>query len=329
MTGFSGLAARRREGDRSGLIAAALAALLVLQCLGVHAEVYRYQDANGRWQFTDRPPPGMANGSRDGDEGAEDARSQAQSDRNDLAARLGKKYQSDDPVQRATLAVVSVKAMLGEGSGFFVTGDGYLLTNRHVVRPDMPEPVAERLERIDEAEQKLERQAHRYSQESLSEARRKLQEARREIGWRTAAAAAQQSFEIRLKDGETRKAHLVAVSRDHDLALLKLDGVVTPSLMPGGARYPVQGEAVYAIGNPLGVSDSLTSGYVTQVGAELIHTDVQLLPGNSGGPLVNEDGELLGVNFAKRTQGRNANYQGFGMTVPIRLALEEFPEIRR
>jgi serine protease Do len=64
------------------------------------------------------------------------------------------------------------------------------------------------------------------------------------------------------------------------------------------------------------------------LGTEQILTDVQLLPGNSGGPLVNEAGEVIAVNFAKLTQGGDANYQGFGMAIPIAIARAAFPELR-
>lgn len=298
--------------------------VLMLQWSNASAEVYRYQDADGRWQFTDRPPAGMRQHSEDTGASAPSVHP-----RHDLAARLVDRFAPADPVHRATLAVVSIKAQLGQGAGFFVTADGYLLTNRHVVRPEVPEPVAERLASIELTERKLERQAHRYTPQSFAEARRRLREERRELGWRTAAAAAQQSFELKLKDGETHMAHLVAASQDHDLALLKLDGFLTPSMIPAQVRYPAQGEQVYAIGSPLGMADSLTAGRVTRVGANAIVTDIQLLPGNSGGPLVNAQGRLLGVNFAKLTQGGNANYQGFGMAVPIGLAFDAFPEIGR
>jgi serine protease Do len=317
------IALRWRARLLSCLVLSAVA-LLSLQAPAAQAEVYRYKDAQGHWHFTDRPPPELR-----GDHAGRGEQAAPAYDRNDLAARLKTKYPVDDPVQLATLAVVSVKAEMGQGAGFFVTDDGYVLTNRHVVRPDVPDSLAERLEKIEKEELRLEREGDRYTSESVAEARRQLREARREIGWRTAAAAAQQSFTLELKDGERYKARFVAVSREHDLALLKLDGRVTPKLVPAVPRYPQQGQAVHAIGNPLGVGDSLTSGRVTKVGRKTIVTDIQLLPGNSGGPLVNEAGELLGVNFAKLTQGPNANYQGFGMAVPIGLALEEFPEIRQ
>jgi S1-C subfamily serine protease len=138
----------------------------------------------------------------------------------------------------------------------------------------------------------------------------------------------QTNFTIVLKDGERLTARLVGTSDTQDLALLKLDGYRTPALRIAAGGGPGQGDAVYAIGNPLGVADSVTAGRVTRLSSDQIMTDVQLLPGNSGGPLVNEAGEVVAVNFAKLTHGGDANYQGFGMAIPIAIARGAFVELR-
>jgi serine protease Do len=122
----------------------------------------------------------------------------------------------------------------------------------------------------------------------------------------------------------------VSLSERQDLALLKLDGYTTPALTASLGKPLSQGQPVYAVGNPLGMADAMTAGVVTRVDADHIVTDTQLLPGNSGGPLIDADGRVVGVNVAKRVQGGESAYtQGFGMAVPIALALQEFTELRK
>jgi serine protease Do len=258
----------------TGAAVAIAAWLCALATIPGHTEVYRFRDAEGRWQFTDRPPPG-----------APVRAAPPAADLTDLAARLNERFSPRTPLQAATLATVAIEAVRGQGSGFFITPEGHILTNRHVIRP-MPEGEAEEQARFRQAEAVL-----------------KLQEA--ELARRRALA-----------DGSAR-----------DLALLKLDGYRTPTLR-WSTGAPGQGDRVYAIGNPLGVADSATAGQITRIGAEQIMTDVQLLPGNSGGPLINEAGEVIGVNFAKLSKEGDANCQGFGMAIPAALVRAAFPELR-
>ena len=77
-----------------------------------------------------------------------------------------------------------------------------------------------------------------------------------------------------------------------------------------------------AIGSPLGVSDSLTAGIVTKSSRDHLFTDTQILPGNSGGPLINADGLVLGVNTAVLSQNKNAN--GLGMAIYASRVRSEF-----
>ncbi|HYN77044.1 MAG TPA: trypsin-like peptidase domain-containing protein [Lamprocystis sp. (in: g-proteobacteria)] len=350
---------------RSGRTAPRVALLLGLVCLPALGEVFKHQDADGRWHFTDRPPPGTS--------GAVPAArpAGAPATNRDLAARLAARFGGGTPVQQATLATVAVKAESGQGAGFFISADGYILTNRHVVRPDV-EPggqeqaleqelerrlramevelaarrqrmtgaaaqVAEfrRADQADGANAGAAQREYEYFKSAtdnlaaqVAEGRRRLRNDKLEQDIKRHSAIIQTSFTIVLKDGEQLNARLVSTSERHDLALLKLDGYRTPVLPVAAGGFPGQGDAVYAIGNPLGVSDSVTAGRVTRFATDQIVTDVQLLPGNSGGPLVNEAGEVIAVNFAKLTQGGNANYQGFGMAIPIAIARDAFPELR-
>ena len=285
------------------------------------AEIFRYQDANGRWHFSDRPhdAPSTAIG-RSG------AGAAAGAD-HDLARELSAKFETSTPVQQATLATLAIKANMGQGSGFFISDDGYILSNRHVVRPGGSKDLEKAHAKLEKAERKLATYADRLDPQEYAERASKIRRAKRDLGFKTSAATVQRSFTIVLKDGRELIARLVGTSNNHDLALLKLDGYRTP-VASVAERLPGQGDEVYAIGNPIGVADSVTAGRVTRRDSKLIMTDVQLLPGNSGGPLVNADGELIGVNFAKMTKGGNAHYQGFGMAIPIAVARQEFPELR-
>ena len=97
------------------------------------AEIYRYQDAQGGWHFTDDPPPGIeAERILDITETAKPA---ARESSIDLSAQLQGAYDPITPIARATLAVVTVKSAVGQASGFFCSEEGHILTNRHVVRP--------------------------------------------------------------------------------------------------------------------------------------------------------------------------------------------------
>ena len=340
--------------------AAAIASLLCgLAATPGHTEVYRFQDADGRWQFTDRPPPGARVRET----------SPTAANLTDLAARLNERFSPRTPLQAATLATVAIEAVRGQGSGFFVTPEGHILTNRHVIRP-MPEGEQEDQARFRQAEAVLKLQeaelARRRSlaeraaadlarieargQEAgpigrrlkdqqdyyaaavaeldsrVSESRRQLDSARREASIQASSALLQQRFTIVLKDGERLSARLIRARDDRDLALLKLDGYRTPALR-WSTSAPGQGDRVYAIGNPLGVADSATSGRITRIGAEQIMTDVQLLPGNSGGPLIDDAGEVIGVNYAKLSKQGDANYQGFGMAYPAAVVQAAFPDL--
>jgi serine protease Do len=343
---------------------ASAALLFVLVAPAAWGEVFKFMDGDGRWHFTDRPPPGAAQppaaaGSAD-----------TPGTDHDLATRLKGRFGSGTQIQQATLGTVAVKTEAGQGAGFFIRPDGYILTNRHVVRPAteardgndrslqemqrrltaMQAELAARRKRVADAAAELtllEQQGQGNSGRArtlqreidyvksateglatqVAEGQRTLRNGRREEDLRQSRVLAQTSFTIILKDGEQLTARLIGTSDRHDLALLRLDGYRTPAL-PVSARLPGQGDAIYAIGNPLGVSDSLTAGHITRLATDQIMTDVQLLPGNSGGPLVNEDGEVIAVNFAKLTEGGNANFQGFGMAIPIAVAREAFPELR-
>ncbi|MFL6699486.1 MAG: S1C family serine protease [Vitreoscilla sp.] len=155
---------------------------------------------------------------------------------------------------------------LGGGSGFLFTPDGYVLTNSHVVRAGKP-PTA----------------------------------ARPEL-----------RHQVSLADGREFDARWVGDDPDTDLAVLSIDGLSRGSLAHaplGRSAGLKRGQIAIAIGNPLGFEHTVTAGIVSALGRsmrtstgrlipDVIQTDAALNPGNSGGPLLDSNGEVIGINTA-------------------------------
>jgi serine protease Do len=135
-------------------------------------------------------------------------------------------------------------------------------------------------------------------------------------------------IEVTLDDGRQYTAELVASDSVADLAIIK---VPTAKLLPvirfGTSSDLMDGESVIALGNAFGYEQTVTRGIISALGRDvqvsdsqsyddLIQTDASINPGNSGGPLLNIDGEMIGVNVAVR-----AGAQGIGFAIPIDSAL--------
>jgi len=116
-------------------------------------------------------------------------------------------------------------------------------------------------------------------------------------------------IKIKLHDGNSAIASLIGEDPDTDLAILKISGSEFTPVKLGDAEILKIGQLVIAIGNPLGFQHTVTAGVVSALGRTLegqtgrmmdsmIQTDAALNPGNSGGPLINTDGEVVGVNTA-------------------------------
>lgn len=132
---------------------------------------------------------------------------------------------------------------------------------------------------------------------------------------------------VSLPDKRTFKATLIGADPKTDVALIKIEAVNLPVLPWGDASQLQVGEMVLAVGNPFGLSQTVTMGIISAVGRanmgivdyeDFIQTDAAINPGNSGGALVNLKGELIGINSAIFTQ--NGGYMGIGFAIPSNMA---------
>lgn len=162
----------------------------------------------------------------------------------------------------------------GQGSGFLISKDGYIMTNTHVVGD------AEKIT-------------------------------------------------VRLMDGREFIAKRIGADSKTEVALIKIEGTDLPCISIGDSAKLEIGEWVVAIGNPFGLKETLTVGVVSAKGRnnmgitdyeDFIQTDAAINPGNSGGPLLNIDGEVIGINTAIFSQ--NGGYMGIGFAVPIDMAMQ-------
>jgi serine protease Do len=160
----------------------------------------------------------------------------------------------------------------GEGSGFIITPDGYILTNAHVV-------------------------------------------------------ADAREVTVRLTDRREFTAKVVGVDRRTDVAVIKIAGKDLPTARIGDPAKLRTGEWVIAIGSPFGFDNSVTAGIVSATARSLpdgqytpfIQTDAAVNPGNSGGPLFNMAGEVVGIN--SQIYSRSGGYMGISFAIPIDIAV--------
>jgi serine protease Do len=120
--------------------------------------------------------------------------------------------------------------------------------------------------------------------------------------------------EIEIWDGRRFPARVVARDPRRDLASLRISTTGLEAATPGDSAALRPGELVIAVGNPLGFAGALSTGIVHSNSERWIHADVQLAPGNSGGPLANAHGQVIGIN--------TAIVDGLGAAVPAKVALD-------
>ena len=128
-------------------------------------------------------------------------------------------------------------------------------------------------------------------------------------------------IKIKLYDGTERTGRVIGTIKDgNDLALIKIDS--PKPLKPvtlGNSKEVKVGQKVLAIGNPFGFNNTLTTGIVSRVDKERnkIQTDAAINPGSSGGPLLNSNAEVIGINQSIYNPDNNKSNIGIGFAVPI------------
>ncbi|HEY9615312.1 MAG TPA: HhoA/HhoB/HtrA family serine endopeptidase [Microcoleaceae cyanobacterium] len=133
--------------------------------------------------------------------------------------------------------------------------------------------------------------------------------------------------EVTLKDGRSFEGKVVGADPVTDVAVVKIEANGLPTAKLGNAESLIPGQWAIAIGNPLGLDNTVTAGIISATGrssfqvgvpdkrVSFIQTDAAINPGNSGGPLLNDQGEVIGINTAIR-----ADAQGLGFAIPIETA---------
>jgi S1-C subfamily serine protease len=150
-----------------------------------------------------------------------------------------------------------------------------------------------------------------------------------------------QKVEVKLSDKHTYKAQVIGVDPNHDLALLKINA---PNLVPATlaeSQGLIVGQRVYAIGNPFGLQGTMTRGIISAIRSirgpqgnpieDAIQTDAAVNPGNSGGPLLNSKGEVIGITTLIANNGADQS-SGIGFAIPINTAkavLDDFAKYGR
>lgn len=149
--------------------------------------------------------------------------------------------------------------------------------------------------------------------------------------------AGARAVRVNFIDGRTTEAAVVGSDPRSDLAVIKVEGSGFPAVTIGNSDRLEVGEWVMAVGNPLGFSNTVSVGVVSNVGrtlpteasllVDVIQTDAAVNPGNSGGALTNSEGELVGINTA--IASRTGESIGIGFAIPINRAQRIVEDIRR
>ena len=183
-----------------------------------------------------------------------------------------RQYQRQQPRQQKQIR-------RGQGSGFIISSDGYILTNNHVVED-----------------------ANKIT--------------------------------VKLSNDKELSAKVVGRDPETDVAVIKIDANNLPVVQLGDSDKLKVGEWVIAIGNPFGLSHTVTAGIVSAKGRsriglseyeDFIQTDAAINFGNSGGPLLNIDGKVIGINSA--IFSRSGGYTGIGFAIPINMAKYVYEKI--
>ncbi len=146
-----------------------------------------------------------------------------------------------------------------------------------------------------------------------------------------------EAITVRMRNGDEYNAEVIGVDPETDIALMQIErDEPFPTLPLGDSKQVSVGDYVVAIGNPLGLNHTVTSGIVSALGrrdlnisgeeyyTNFIQMDVPINPGNSGGPLLNLAGEVVGINAAVNAKG-----QGIGFAIPINMVKTLLPQLAK
>ena len=137
---------------------------------------------------------------------------------------------------------------------------------------------------------------------------------------------------VRLTDQREFKARVIGIDTRTDVAVLKIDGTALPEVTIGNSSKTKVGEWVIAIGSPFDLENTVTSGIISAKARDtgdflpLIQTDVAVNPGNSGGPLINMRGEVVGIN--SQIYSRSGGFMGISFAVPINEAIAAAEQLK-
>lgn len=255
---------------------------------------------------------------------------------------------SYNTIEQARNATVSIETPWGTGSGFFVSKD-YIVTNKHVVElderkiADFKDKVLKNQRLIELERQKLADLRRRMERLPKGPTRSQLaiiiedrtQQLEKVIPQQQQAEEKLYGMEDKVQpsdikvimaDGSEHVATYLLVSADHDLALMSLYTGNSKFLKKSPEKNSLhQGDKVFAIGSPVGLRHTVTSGIFSAYrrqgddGPMYLQTDAAINPGNSGGPLIDENGYVWGVNtmILRGTEG-------LGFAIPMTTVYEEF-----
>ncbi len=262
-----------------------------------------------------------------------------------VAGRLNEFKQPKNNIEKGQIATVFIQTPWGLGSGFFIDEECRIFTNKHVIQFDeaefikLEQQIALLEEMIEKEENNLGelnrlKYGASYSQygdeieRNIQVVQQNMDVHKEQLAQLTTLSeeiqtgAESSGYKVLLFDESEYSIESISMSEKHDIALLKLDLENCPSLSPNFAPLEI-GQRVYTIGNPLGLSHTVTSGIISgeRQDAEVsyIQTDAPINRGNSGGPLIDEEGRVVGINtmILKDTEG-------IGFALPIEFAMNEF-----
>ena len=258
------------------------------------------------------------------------------------------------PLEAARSATVLIKTGWGLGSGFIVDAHCHVITNRHVVETDgarvantvVQDPgtkerlaiTREQLVLAINKEEDLRRALEGRPGTNLEQAEldRHIAQMREQLAdlssrleqtiSQRVEAAGRAGFTAVLVDGREFNSLHADFDSNVDLALFQLPTASCPYIPAGRSTELAFGQRLYTIGNPSGLTYTVTSGVFSGERRDgrnrLLQTDAPINPGNSGGPLITEDGRVIGINTMVLR-----GTQGIGFAIPIEAAFDEFPQL--